>query len=146
MGRFISVSFGLLVVFLSLSGTGADCLPDWSPYQGHCYRVFNQKMTWADAEKFCTEQANGGHLASFHSSKEVDFMVSLAFPMLKVDFVWIGMSDFWRDCEWKWSDGAKLDYKAWNNELNCFVSKTTDNQWLRWDCSRTNNVACKYPL
>nr|Q9PRP8.1 RecName: Full=Snaclec carinactivase-1 regulatory subunit 17 kDa chain; Short=CA-1 17 kDa subunit; AltName: Full=CA-1 25 kDa subunit chain 2 [Echis carinatus]AAB36411.1 carinactivase-1, CA-1=25 kda subunit/prothrombin activator {N-terminal} [Echis carinatus, leucogaster, venom, Peptide Partial, 30 aa] [Echis carinatus] len=30
-----------------------DCLPGWSSHEGHCYKVFNQEMYWADAEKFC---------------------------------------------------------------------------------------------
>nr|I7ICN3.1 RecName: Full=Snaclec rhinocetin subunit beta; AltName: Full=C-type lectin like protein 2; Flags: Precursor [Bitis rhinoceros]CCH15162.1 C-type lectin like protein 2 [Bitis rhinoceros] len=145
MGRFIFLSSGLLVVFLSLSGTGADqgCLPDWTLYEGYCYKVFKEKKTWADAEKFCKEQANGGHLVSLQSSEEVDFMVHQTFPILRYDFVWIGLSDFSRDCQWKWSDYSKLFYKAWNNEPNCFVCKTTDNQWLRRDCNRQQYFVCK---
>nr|UMW88217.1 C-type lectin [Pseudocerastes urarachnoides] len=145
MGRFISVSFGLLVVFLSLSGTGADCPSDWSSHEGHCYKVFKLLKTWEDAEKFCTEQVNGGHLVSFRSSEEVDFMIKLAYPILKASLVWIGLSDYWRDCHWKWSDGAKLDYKAWSDEPNCFVAKTTDNQWLRWKCNSSRYFVCKLP-
>nr|UMW88260.1 C-type lectin [Vipera transcaucasiana] len=145
MGRFISVSFGFLVVFLSLSGTEADqdCLPGWSFYEGHCYRVFMKDMNWADAEKFCRKQVSGGHLVSFHSSEEVDFMISLAYPLLIADLVWIGLSDFWKECNWEWSDGVQLDYKAWSDEPNCFTAKTTDNQWIRRDCSRTYNFVCK---
>nr|Q9PS06.2 RecName: Full=Snaclec coagulation factor IX/factor X-binding protein subunit B; Short=IX/X-bp subunit B [Bothrops jararaca] len=30
-----------------------DCPSDWSPYEGHCYRVFTEPQNWADAEKFC---------------------------------------------------------------------------------------------
>nr|UMW88214.1 C-type lectin [Pseudocerastes urarachnoides] len=148
MGRFISVSFGLLVVFLSLSGTGAnqDCLPDWSSHEGYCYKVFNVKKTWEDAEKFCTEQVNGGHLVSFRSSEEMDFVVQLTFPIFSYNFVWIGLRGFWRDCHWGWSDGVKLDYKAWSGEPNCYVAKTADNQWLRWKCNSSQYFVCKSRL
>ncbi|XP_039174583.1 snaclec 1 isoform X4 [Crotalus tigris] len=127
MGRFICVSFGLLVVFLSLSGTGAGfCCPlGWSSYEGHCYRVFQQEMTWEDAEKFCTQQHKGSHLVSFRSSEEADFLVSITYPVLKADLVWTGLRDIWNKCKLEWSDGTKLDYKAWSEESECIISKTS---------------------
>uniref|UniRef100_T1DEG5 Lectin_beta-CohLL-1 n=2 Tax=Crotalus helleri TaxID=8741 RepID=T1DEG5_CROHE len=144
MGRFIFVRFGLLVVAVSLTGTGADCPSDWSSYEGHCYRVFKQRMTWDDAEQFCTEQHKGSHLASFHSSEEVDFVISMTWPMLKYDFVWIGLSNIWNECRFEWTDGTKLDYKEWSREPECVVSKTTDNQWISRSCSRTYSFVCKF--
>nr|P81996.1 RecName: Full=Snaclec echicetin subunit beta [Echis carinatus sochureki]AAB32774.1 echicetin beta subunit=inhibitor of von Willebrand factor and thrombin-glycoprotein Ib binding [Echis carinatus, venom, Peptide, 123 aa] [Echis carinatus] len=122
-----------------------NCLPDWSVYEGYCYKVFKERMNWADAEKFCMKQVKDGHLVSFRNSKEVDFMISLAFPMLKMELVWIGLSDYWRDCYWEWSDGAQLDYKAWDNERHCFAAKTTDNQWMRRKCSGEFYFVCKCP-
>nr|AMB36341.1 C-type lectin snaclec-4 [Vipera ammodytes ammodytes] len=145
MGRLISISFGLLVVFLSLSGTGADqdCLPGWSYFEKYCYKVFKVKKNWEEAEKFCTEEVKDGHLISLHSNEEVEFMTSLAFPILKYDIVWMGLRNFWRDCPWKWSDDAKLDYKAWSDEPNCYGAKTTDYQWLRWNCNDPRYFVCK---
>uniref|UniRef100_A0A194AQQ0 C-type lectin 1a n=1 Tax=Agkistrodon piscivorus TaxID=8715 RepID=A0A194AQQ0_9SAUR len=146
MGRFIFVSFGLLVVFLSLSGTGAAfCCPlGWSSYEGHCYKVFQKEMTWADAEKFCTQQHTGSHLVSFHSSEEVDFVVSKTYPILGADFIWIGLSNVWNQCRLEWSNGAKLDYNAWSEESECIASKTVGNQWWSRSCNMTRNVACKF--
>uniref|UniRef100_A0A1L8D654 BATXCTL20 n=1 Tax=Bothrops atrox TaxID=8725 RepID=A0A1L8D654_BOTAT len=144
MGRFIFVSFGLLVVFLSLSGTAADCPPDWSSYEGSCYKVFKEKMTWADAERFCTLQQRHSHLVSFHSSEEVDFVMTLTFPILKYDFVWIGLSNVWNLCDRRWSDDADLDYKPWSEEPECVVSKSTDNQWLSFPCTRLQYFVCEF--
>uniref|UniRef100_A0A194ATV5 C-type lectin 14a n=1 Tax=Sistrurus miliarius barbouri TaxID=8759 RepID=A0A194ATV5_SISMB len=144
MGRFIFVSFGLLVVFLSLSGTGADCPSDWSSYEGHCYRVFQQRMNWEDAEKFCAQQRKESHLVSFRSSEEVDFLVSITYPILKAHLVWIGMSNVWNECRLEWTDGTKVDYKEWSEEPECIISKTTDNQWLSTPCSRTYSFVCKF--
>uniref|UniRef100_A0A6B2FAF0 C-type lectin domain-containing protein n=1 Tax=Bothriechis nubestris TaxID=1766655 RepID=A0A6B2FAF0_9SAUR len=144
MGRFIFVSFGLLVVFLSLSGTAADCPPDWSSYEGHCYRVFEEQMNWEDAEKFCTQQRKESHLVSFHSSEEVDFVMSLTFPIFKYNFVWIGLSNIWNECRLQWTDGTKVDYKASSAEPECILSKTSDNQWLSRPCSNTEYVVCKF--
>uniref|UniRef100_A0A194AS24 C-type lectin 14b n=1 Tax=Sistrurus miliarius barbouri TaxID=8759 RepID=A0A194AS24_SISMB len=144
MGRFLFVSFSLLVVFLSLSGTGADCPSDWSSYEGHCYRVFQQRMNWEDAEKFCAQQRKESHLVSFRSSEEVDFLVSITYPILKAHLVWIGMSNVWNECRLEWTDGTKVDYKEWSEEPECIISKTTDNQWLSTPCSRTYSFVCKF--
>uniref|UniRef100_Q6X5S0 Snaclec 7 n=1 Tax=Echis pyramidum leakeyi TaxID=38415 RepID=SL7_ECHPL len=147
MGRFIFVSFGLLVVFLSLSGTGADqdCLPDWSSHERHCYKVINEYKTWEEAEQYCTEEANGGHLVSFHNRQEVAFVVKLGYTILKADVVWIGLRDFWRECQWEWSNGAKLNYKGWSDEPNCFIAYTVGNRWVRRKCSSTHPFVCKSP-
>uniref|UniRef100_T1DMN7 Lectin_beta-CohPH-4 n=1 Tax=Crotalus helleri TaxID=8741 RepID=T1DMN7_CROHE len=144
MGRLVFVSFGLLVVFLSLSGTGADCPSDWSSYEGHCYRVFQREMTWEAAEQFCAQQRKESHLVSFHSSEEVDFLVSITYPILKADLVWIGLSNVWNECRLEWTDGTKVDYKEWTEEPECVVSKTTDNQWISRPCSRTYSFVCKF--
>uniref|UniRef100_T1DJZ7 C-type lectin 4 n=1 Tax=Crotalus horridus TaxID=35024 RepID=T1DJZ7_CROHD len=144
MGRFIFVSFGLLVVAVSLTGTGAGfCCPlGWSSYEGHCYRVFQQKMTWDDAEKFCTQQHKGSHLVSFQSSEEVDFVMT--GPMLELDLVWIGLSNIWNECTLEWTNGNKVDYKAWSAEPECIVSKTTDKHWFSRPCSKAHKVVCKF--
>uniref|UniRef100_A0A1L8D6G9 BATXCTL18 n=1 Tax=Bothrops atrox TaxID=8725 RepID=A0A1L8D6G9_BOTAT len=144
MGRFIFVSFGLLVVFLSLSGTAADCPPGWSYYEGSCYKVFQERMNWADAERWCTLQQIHSHLVSFHSSEEVDFVVKLAFPILKYELVWTGLSNIWKECNWRWSDGARLDYKAWGSGSQCVASKSTDNQWWSRDCKEKLYFICEF--
>nr|AAL66390.1 antithrombin 1 B chain [Deinagkistrodon acutus] len=149
MGRFIFVSFGLLVVFLSLRGTGAGfCCPlRWSSYEGHCYLVVKEKKTWDDAEKFCTEQRKGGHLVSVHSREEADFLVHLAYPILDLSLIWMGLSNMWNDCKREWSDGTKLDFKSWAKTSDCLIGKTDgDNQWLNMDCSKKHYFVCKFKL
>nr|P0DM39.1 RecName: Full=Snaclec alboaggregin-D subunit beta; Flags: Precursor [Trimeresurus albolabris] len=146
MGRFISVSFGLLVVFLSLSGAGAGlCCPlDWSSYDLYCYKVFKQQMNWTDAEQFCTQQHTGSHLVSFHSTEEVDFVVQMSYKSLDTTFFWIGVNNIWNGCNWQWSDGTGLDYKEWREQFECLVAKTFDNQWWSMDCNSTYSFVCKF--
>nr|AMK37408.1 C-type lectin 1b [Bitis arietans] len=146
MGRFIFLSSGLLVVFLSLSGTGADagCLPDWSSYKGHCYKVFKVEKTWADAEKFCKELVNGGHLMSVDSREEGEFISKLALEKMRIVLVWIGLSHFWRICPLRWTDGARLDYRALSDEPICFVAESFHNKWIQWTCNRKKSFVCKY--
>uniref|UniRef100_A0A1L8D6F6 BATXCTL24 n=1 Tax=Bothrops atrox TaxID=8725 RepID=A0A1L8D6F6_BOTAT len=144
MGRFIFVSFGLLVVAVSLSGTGADCPPDWSSYEGSCYKLFEQRMNWEDAENLCTLQRKESHLVSFHSSEEVDFVVSLTYPILGADLVWTGLSNIWNECRLEWSDGTKVNYDASGSGSECVASKTTDNQWWSFPCTRLEYVVCEF--
>uniref|UniRef100_Q6X5S6 Snaclec 8 n=1 Tax=Echis carinatus sochureki TaxID=124223 RepID=SL8_ECHCS len=139
MGRFIFVSFSLLVVFFSLSGTeaGVCCPLGWSGYDQNCYKAFEELMNWADAEKFCTQQHKGSHLVSLHNIAEADFVVKKIVSVLKDGVIWMGLNDVWNECNWGWTDGAQLDYKAWNVESNCFIFKTADKPLvtygLQWD-------------
>uniref|UniRef100_A0A1L8D648 BATXCTL22 n=1 Tax=Bothrops atrox TaxID=8725 RepID=A0A1L8D648_BOTAT len=144
MGRFIFVSFGLLVVAVSLSGTAADCPSGWSSYEGHCYKLFQQKMNWANAERWCAQQRKECHLVSFHSSEEVDFVVSLTYPILGPDLFWTGLSNIWKECSFEWSDGTEFNYNNWSSESECVAAKSTDNQWLSFPCTRGGQVVCKF--
>nr|UMK70501.1 C-type lectin 3 [Tropidolaemus subannulatus] len=126
MGRFIFVSFGLLVVFLSLSGTGADfkCPSEWYAYDQHCYRIINKPQTWADAEKFCKKQAKGGHLVSIQSSGEADFVAWMVTQNIETPFhyVWIGLrvQNKKKQCSTEWSDGSSVSY---DNLLELYMRK-----------------------
>nr|B4XT02.1 RecName: Full=Snaclec B3/B5; AltName: Full=C-type lectin B3/B5; Flags: Precursor [Macrovipera lebetina]ABW82674.1 c-type lectin [Macrovipera lebetina]ABW82676.1 c-type lectin [Macrovipera lebetina] len=147
MGRFIFVSFGLLVVFLSLSGTGAalNCASGWSGYDQHCYKVFDKPKSWADAEKFCKKQTSGGHLVSFHSSEETDFVVKLVSQTLESQILWMGLSKVWNQCDWGWSNGAKLKYKAWAEESYCVYFSSTKKGWRSRACRLLGHFVCKSP-
>nr|1UOS_B Chain B, CONVULXIN BETA [Crotalus durissus terrificus]1UOS_D Chain D, CONVULXIN BETA [Crotalus durissus terrificus] len=123
---------------------GFCCPSHWSSYDRYCYKVFKQEMTWADAEKFCTQQHTGSHLVSFHSTEEVDFVVKMTHQSLKSTFFWIGANNIWNKCNWQWSDGTKPEYKEWHEEFECLISRTFDNQWLSAPCSDTYSFVCKF--
>uniref|UniRef100_A0A6B2F535 C-type lectin domain-containing protein n=1 Tax=Bothriechis nubestris TaxID=1766655 RepID=A0A6B2F535_9SAUR len=155
MGRFIFVSFGLLVVFLSLSGTGADfdCPSGWSAYDQYCYRPFNEPQNWDEAERFCSEQAKGGHLVSIESSGEADFVAQLVAENIDRPeiYVWIGLRDRRKEqqCSSKWNDGSSVSYVNWNkgeSQMCQGLSKWTN--FLKWDytdCQAKNPFVCKFP-
>uniref|UniRef100_A0A0A1WDW9 C-type lectin J n=1 Tax=Echis coloratus TaxID=64175 RepID=A0A0A1WDW9_ECHCO len=155
MGRFIPVSFSLLVLFLSLSGTGADfeCPPEWSSYDLHCYKAFDKPKRSRDAEKFCTEQAKGGHLASIESSEEGDFVAKLISENIKssADYVWIGLWNKRREqyCTSQWTDGSNVIYKNVIERFtkNCFglEKKTEYRTWFNLRCGDDYPFVCKFP-
>nr|UMK70481.1 C-type lectin 9 [Bitis atropos] len=150
MGRFIFLSSGLLVVFLSLSGTGADqgCLPDWSLYEGHCYKVFKLLKTWDDAEKFCQEQSNGKNLASIEWLGKANFvaeLVSQALTNAKYH-VWIGLSreDEKQQCSSHWTDGSSVSYENVIKYTKCvgLEKKSGYRTWVTLPCGHRNPFVC----
>uniref|UniRef100_T1E7H7 Lectin_alpha-CohCI-4 n=1 Tax=Crotalus helleri TaxID=8741 RepID=T1E7H7_CROHE len=154
MGRFIFVSFSLLVVFLSLSGTGADfdCPSGWSAYDQYCYKSFNEPQNWDDAERFCSEQAKGGHLVSVESDGEADFVAQLAQKIDKPDiYIWIGLRVQGKEqqCSTKWSDGSSVIYVNWNKgESQMCQGLTRWTNFLKWDytdCQAKKPFVCKFP-
>jgi hypothetical protein len=54
---------------------GNSCPSGWQEFEGHCYLAEDNRLTWAEAEKDCTNK--GGHLASVHSAAENIFIRSL---------------------------------------------------------------------
>nr|Q5FZI6.1 RecName: Full=Snaclec trimecetin subunit alpha; Flags: Precursor [Protobothrops mucrosquamatus]AAW69915.1 trimecetin alpha-chain precursor [Protobothrops mucrosquamatus] len=152
MGRFIFVSFGLLVVFLSLSGTGADCPSDWSSFRRYCYKPFKQLKTWEDAERFCWEQVKGAHLVSIESSGEGDFVAQLLSENIKTTkyHVWIGLSiqNKRQQCRSIWSDGSSVSYENLVKPFSkkCFVLKKESefHKWFNIYCGERNLFMCKF--
>ncbi|XP_015671550.1 snaclec mucetin subunit alpha-like [Protobothrops mucrosquamatus] len=154
MGRFTFVSFGLLVVFLSLSGTGADfdCIPGWSAYDRYCYQAFSEPKNWEDAESFCEEGVKTSHLVSIESSGEGDFVAQLVAEKIKTSFqyVWIGLriQNKEQQCRSEWSDASSVNYENLYKQSSkkCYALKkgTELRTWFNVYCGRENPFVCKY--
>nr|AOE43148.1 C-type lectin-like protein [Bitis arietans] len=151
MGRFIFLSSGLLVVFLSLSGADFECPTEWCPYDQHCYRAFDEPKRSVDAEKFCVEQA--GHLASIESKEEADFVAQLVSENVKSspDYVWIGLWNQRKEqyCNKKWTDGSSVIYQIMVERFrkNCFglEKESGYRTWLNLRCGDDYPFVCKFP-
>uniref|UniRef100_A0A194ARW3 C-type lectin 4 n=1 Tax=Sistrurus tergeminus TaxID=8757 RepID=A0A194ARW3_SISTE len=145
MGRFIFVSFGLLVVFLSLSGTGADseCPPDWSSYKQYCYLPVKEPQNWYDAERFCSEQAEGGHLVSIENKIEAAFVHNVLYGNKEYlsPYVWIGLrvQNEGQPC-------SSISYGNLVDPFECFVVErdTGVRGWFNVDCGQLHSFMCKF--
>uniref|UniRef100_A0A8C4JGL4 Aggrecan core protein n=1 Tax=Dromaius novaehollandiae TaxID=8790 RepID=A0A8C4JGL4_DRONO len=51
-----------------------NCEEGWTKFQGHCYRHFEERETWVDAETRCREHQ--AHLSSIITPEEQDFVNS----------------------------------------------------------------------
>nr|Q09GK0.1 RecName: Full=Snaclec subunit B; AltName: Full=C-type lectin subunit B; Flags: Precursor [Philodryas olfersii]ABI74695.1 C-type lectin precursor [Philodryas olfersii] len=146
MGRSIFVNLGLLVVAFSLRGSEADCPSGWSSYDKYCYKVFDERKNWDEAESFCMEQKTGSHLASILSSEEGSYVANLAFKRVKHPSMWIGLSNIWNQCSWQWSDGSSLGYEAWVEGPDCVMMRLQPGfiDWYSVECKSTLPFTCKF--
>ena len=68
-----------------------DLASGWHRYAGRCYKQFDDRLTWQDAQTYCEGQ--GSTLVMLKTPKEID-----AFGHLQTcnDYqanIWIGLSD-----------------------------------------------------
>ena len=63
-----------------------SCPPGWAAFQGHCYLLQDEQLSWEEAEGLCGER--GGHLASVASQAEQAELFSLLHsgPQCPQDF------------------------------------------------------------
>jgi len=103
-------------------------------YNGHDYMLFEEGMSWTDAEAKC--QAMGGHLASITSSGEQSALANLVNKGYGGSY-YIG-GNRGDDGTFKWSDGEAWTYKdGWsagqpdnsNNNQNYTRVSAATGQW-----------------
>jgi len=96
-----------------------------SPLNGHCYRVNESELTFAEAQSAC--QRAGGHLVSIASSEENDFARDLHDGEH-----WLGATDQLGDSvpgvgPYVWVSGEPWEYADWDDgQPNAFETDCPD--------------------
>ncbi|XP_050971124.1 macrophage mannose receptor 1 [Labeo rohita] len=85
------------------------CTPEWTMFQGKCYKLFNNKMTWHNARDHCI--LHGGNLVSILSQEEQAFLTTIMLG--SDDDVWIGFNDVNWEMRFLWTDGKGVSYINW---------------------------------
>ncbi|XP_002663014.2 macrophage mannose receptor 1 [Danio rerio] len=85
------------------------CSPEWTIFQGSCYKLFQNKMTWHDARNLCI--SHGGNLVSILTHEEQAFLTTLMLD--SVDDIWIGFNDVNWEMRFLWTDGKGVSYTNW---------------------------------
>lgn len=99
---------------LNIKGTLASksvSIPsDALKYNGHSYYIFNNALTWEQAQAYC--ESRGGHLAVINNDAEntklFNYMKSKGY-----DSAYFGLSDRAKEGTWTWANGEKFSYKNW---------------------------------
>ena len=97
---------------------GADIPNDAVYYNGHMYKIYDQSMTWIDAQAYC--ELLGGNLVTVTDLQENDFIVSLINGVSSPrNCYWIGLTWDNTNLEWTWVTGEHFYYTNWApNEPN----------------------------
>jgi len=124
----------------------------WSTHGKKCYKLFQNRLGWYDAEAFC--QGEGGNLVSVHSKAENEFVARLDSDLRTL---WLGGIDVTSENNrWLWSDGSPFSFTNWRkNEPNnvggiedCLELGTWKNNhvWNDNRCSRRMKFVCEKTL
>lgn len=104
-----------VVVACVLAGcrTGSPCAaaashpPDATPFNGHWYKVFDEKIPWEEARARCVKM--GGYLACIETEAEQKFIARFADGR----YLFLGASDEKKEDEWIWVNGCPFTYTCW---------------------------------
>ncbi|XP_035829274.1 C-type lectin domain family 4 member K isoform X2 [Aplysia californica] len=78
----------------------------------HCYKVFEEKTTWADARKKC--ESLGGFLAEIHNNVSLEYMKRVVVK--DTPDLWLGATDQDKEGTWMWVTSNKpLSVGDWGN-------------------------------
>ena len=83
-----------------------------SPQNGHHYKIFQNPMSWHEAEVFCQNQ--GGYLATLTSQSENDFVYNNLIASAS-SYVWLGGTDEGSEGNWRWVTGEAWQFTNWKS-------------------------------
>ncbi|XP_069468591.1 C-type lectin mannose-binding isoform-like [Ambystoma mexicanum] len=139
-----------------INTSDSSCCPicgihDWARIGNVCYKLFNCKTTFANAELYCRRRIRGGRLASLHTCRDNRFVSRLLRHGPAT--AWIGGLYLHQGKTFIWSDGSEFNYQNWSpgEPNNCgrneFCMEIYGNgKWNDLACNRARAFICEYRL
>ncbi|KAM9808779.1 macrophage mannose receptor 1-like isoform 2-T3 [Syngnathus typhle] len=124
--------------------------PDWDQFAGSCYKCFDDKKTWADAQHACGSV--GTQLVSIGSQVEQEWLRTTLY--FDAGDTWTGLNDLAVPGMFVWSDHKPVTLTFWgagepDNRLNedekCVAVAYETGRWKRMSCAQLNRFVCKIP-
>ncbi|XP_066274551.1 uncharacterized protein [Branchiostoma lanceolatum] len=89
-----------------------DCPKDYQPFQGICYKAYNNAVTFLQSLRACG--TDGGTLAMPRDQKTNDFLITLKNSVDRKSPFRFGLHDRIKENVWRWMDGQELgDFTDW---------------------------------
>jgi len=76
-------------------------------YGGHRYKVYDEMISWHDAQAKCKEM--GGYLCCIGDAEEQAFLAELA----NGHYLFLGATDEKEEGTFVWVDGSEFDFTSW---------------------------------
>uniref|UniRef100_A0A3Q2STN8 C-type lectin domain-containing protein n=1 Tax=Fundulus heteroclitus TaxID=8078 RepID=A0A3Q2STN8_FUNHE len=146
--RIMRSTFVVLVLLLKMLRCIASDAP-WIPYNGHCFLLYRNEISWSDAQLACRK--DGGDLVSIRNVEDQSFVIS------HYRNFWIGLSAPDQGTGYVWSDGSPVNFLHWadgqpnnkNNVESCveFIPSNwhKTGSWNDKQCEAYNRFICQIP-
>ncbi|KAK5879066.1 hypothetical protein CesoFtcFv8_024411 [Champsocephalus esox] len=124
--------------------------PDWYEFGDFCYKPFEDKKTWHEAQRTC--RAMGAELVSILSMTEQSWLESYLY--MATSDVWTGLTDLVVTGMFTWSDEHMATFTYWapgepNNHdgfhEDCVEMIYQTGRWNDVSCTELNTYICKTP-
>ncbi|XP_033842144.1 galactose-specific lectin nattectin-like [Periophthalmus magnuspinnatus] len=95
-----------------VAGGDQGCPDGWTRFESRCFKFFNEKKSWINAEKIC--HSLGANLPSIHSLEQNRFIMDMIVKSTGTNSpTWLGGTDAVEEGKWLWSDGSVWDFTHW---------------------------------
>ncbi|XP_035994268.1 macrophage mannose receptor 1 [Fundulus heteroclitus] len=143
---YICYSKGVLASPTESPDTGF-CSAPWIPYNGHCFQLYRNKISWSDAQLACRK--DGGDLVSIRNVEDQSFVIS-QLGYASADELWIGLNDRKTEGLFDWSDHTTVSFTSWEfgrpavatNQEDCVLIRGEGGNWSDRDCKEKHGFIC----
>jgi hypothetical protein len=142
----------VFIIFLNINKLASDpivCPLGAISYQGQCYWLNANPMTFIDAQITC--RSANGKLVSIHDAFTNSFLGQEAWQTFSSSTdCWIGATTRTKPGTWSWLDNSEFKYADWKNTSfsepkkdQCAALTMANNYWIGDDCTKTKPFICQ---